>query len=955
MSTSLTFQPHAIVRTALAVALTAGFALAATSTFAQEIGAERFAAPSSLGKTAALDAAAPDAHLRREPQPASRRPPQSSPDARRADYDLPDDAAHKAHRPSASIAKAVCDTSVFASATGASLVAAIKGASTECVNSLFGLSGSTAYGAFREAQMVTVANALQSAAASYNGTNASGILQLILYLRAGYYVQFYDTAVGSYGTSLVNAIRPAMDAFAGSSSFGLVNDAHGEILSEFMTLIDSSTQNARYLYVVKRLLASYNPSTFAPYYWMNASVNSSFYALFRGHQVPEFVTLVQSDTSIVDTLYNFANNHFSQLGGDNGYLVSNAGRELGRFLQYTGSLKSLAQSRARTLLERSSVTGASAPLWVGIGEMVEWYDKANCGYYNLCDFVARVEAAALPITHNCSSTLRLRAQSMSASELASTCTTVAGQENYFHTKLATNRTPVANDNNAALEMVIFDSSTDYGTYAGALFGIDTNNGGMYLEGDPSVAGNQARFIAYEAEWVRPTFEIWNLTHEYVHYLDGRYDMYGDFGAAMTQKTVWWVEGLAEYLSYSYRNLAYTAAVDEAAAGTYALSRVFQNDYNSGTTLVYRWGYLGVRYMFEQKPADVASILALMRPGNYTGYASFMSGLGTRYDAGFRTFLACVANPASTGCGGTPNVPPTANFGFATNALTATFTDGSTDSDGSIASRQWNFGDGSTSTATNPSKTYAAAGTYTVSLTVTDDRGGTATTTRNVTVAASTTGALQNGVAVTGLSGAANGTLAYTFDVPAGATNLRFAMSGGSGDADLYVRFGSAPTTSAYDCRPYAGGNAETCTIANVQAGRYHVLVRGYSAFSGVSLTASFTPPSTGLPECTNADVRVLGKNCQRGNASATQGNYAHFYLNIPAGTAQLRITTSGGTGDANLYGNTASWAYTTSWTQRSTNAGNGEAIVVNNPPAGYYYVSLHAASGFSGVTVRSEY
>ncbi|PPJ44561.1 peptidase, partial [Rhizobium sp. KAs_5_22] len=84
-------------------------------------------------------------------------------------------------------------------------------------------------------------------------------------------------------------------------------------------------------------------------------------------------------------------------------------------------------------------------------------------------------------------------------------------------------------------------------YAGAIFGIDTNNGGMYLEGDPSAPGNQARFIAYEAEWLRPTFEIWNLTHEYVHYLDGRFDMWGDFQAAMQQKTVWWVEGFAEYL------------------------------------------------------------------------------------------------------------------------------------------------------------------------------------------------------------------------------------------------------------------------------------------------------------------------------------------------------------------------------------------------------------------------
>ncbi|MBL8297263.1 MAG: hypothetical protein JNN30_02840, partial [Rhodanobacteraceae bacterium] len=52
-----------------------------------------------------------------------------------------------------------------------------------------------------------------------------------------------------------------------------------------------------------------------------------------------------------------------------------------------------------------------------------------------------------------------------------------------------------------------------------------------------------------------------------------------------------------------------------------------------------------------------------------------------------------------------NQPPVANFSSATNGLTATFTDSSTDSDGTIASRSWNFGDGSTSTATNPTKTY----------------------------------------------------------------------------------------------------------------------------------------------------------------------------------------------------------------------------------------------------------
>src|SRR5690625_7201199 len=94
-------------------------------------------------------------------------------------------------------------------------------------------------------------------------------------------------------------------------------------------------------------------------------------------------------------------------------------------------------------------------------------------------------------------------------------------------------------------MLTFHSSSDYETYAGTLFGIDTNNGGMYLEGDPSVPGNQARFIAYEAEWLRPEFDVWNLTHEYIHYLDGRYIWYGmfqDYPLDAPNSGVWCVEG-----------------------------------------------------------------------------------------------------------------------------------------------------------------------------------------------------------------------------------------------------------------------------------------------------------------------------------------------------------------------------------------------------------------------------
>lgn len=85
-----------------------------------------------------------------------------------------------------------------------------------------------------------------------------------------------------------------------------------------------------------------------------------------------------------------------------------------------------------------------------------------------------------------------------------------------------------------------------------------------------------------------------------------------------------------------------------------------------------------------------------------------------------------------------NVPPTAVATSAASSGVAPFatsfaSSGSSDSDGTIVSRLWNFGDGTTSTAVNPSKTYTTPGTYVVTLTVTDDDGATGTSTRVVTV------------------------------------------------------------------------------------------------------------------------------------------------------------------------------------------------------------------------------
>ncbi|MFI1808473.1 collagenase [Streptomyces californicus] len=744
---------------------------------------------------------------------------------------------------------AACSTSDFTSRTGSALVQQIKASTPDCVNTLFNLTGNDAYYAFREAQMSTVAYAVRDGSASYPGNSSTGMPQLLLYLRAGYYVHYYNEAtVGSYGSTLQTAIRSGLDGFFASPHSRDVNDANGEALAEAVTLIDSAEENARYIYVVKRMLADYD-SSWNSSWWMLNAVNNVYTVTFRGHQVPAFVTAVQSDPSLVDALYNFTNGHIALLGTDQSYLTSNAGRELGRFLQHS-ALQSKVRPLARGLLNASSIKGATAPLWVGVAEMTDYYDKANCTTYGTCNLQSQLAKAVLPVTYPCSSSITIKAQQMTTSELSSSCSSLRSQDAYFH-DVARDNGPVANDNNSTIEVVVFDSSADYQTYAGAMYGIDTNNGGMYLEGDPAAAGNQPRFIAYEAEWVRPTFQIWNLNHEYTHYLDGRFNMHGDFGANVTTPTIWWIEGFAEYVSYSYRGVPYTEAMTEAGRRTYALSTLFDTTYSHDTTRIYRWGYLATRYMLEKHRTDMDTVLGYYRAGNWNAARTYLSStIGSRYDNDWYTWLAgCAAG----NCGGGTNPPgnqaPTAAFTTAVQGLKTTFTDQSTDADGTITSRSWNFGDGTTSTATNPTKTYTAAGTYTVKLTVTDDKGATGTATRTVTA----------------------------------------SSTGGT------------------------------------------------------------------VTECTAADTRELGQNCQRSNQSATTGNYAYLYLYVPAGTTQLKITASGGTGNADLYYSPSGWPGTNSYTQRAAGAGNSHTFTIKNPSPGAQYISLYAVSDFSGVTVSTSY
>jgi serine protease len=115
--------------------------------------------------------------------------------------------------------------------------------------------------------------------------------------------------------------------------------------------------------------------------------------------------------------------------------------------------------------------------------------------------------------------------------------------------------------------------------------------------------------------------------------------------------------------------------------------------------------------------------------------------------------------------------------------------------------------------------------------------------------------LTNNVAISNLSDSTAGEKVFTLDVPANGQNLVFNLSGGSGNADMYMKFGSKPTASVFDCRSVNANNTETCTVAAPSVGRYYVGVRAAAAYSGLSIKGSFTVrdnPGGGEP-CTNCE------------------------------------------------------------------------------------------------------
>ncbi len=217
----------------------------------------------------------------------------------------------------------------------------------------------------------------------------------------------------------------------------------------------------------------------------------------------------------------------------------------------------------------------------------------------------------------------------------------------------------------------------------------------------------------------------------------------------------------------------------------------------------------------------------------------------------------------------PNTPPTATFTPTCTDLSCTFdSTGTNDPDGTIASYAWTFGDGGTSTAASPSHTYNTGGSYTATLTVTDNRGGTGTASHTFTVTAAN--------------------VLPTASFIKSCTNLDCTFDGGgSSDSDGTIvgyawDFGDGSTsTTAQATHSFAGAGSKTVklTVTDDRGGQ-NTATQTFTVSA-----ANVLPTAKIVASCTNLTCNFDGTTST--DTDGTIASYAWSFGDLAGSTSTL--------------------------------------------------------------------
>ncbi|MCV2883838.1 collagenase [Aestuariibacter sp. AA17] len=548
---------------------------------------------------------------------------------------------------------ASCQIAAIESASVHERINLIKQLDSQCIGSTFWTNNAFTKSLYSQSQVAALIQEIQSIVPSYKGESNSGLYQLLEVTRAAYFV-----ADGSSDFNFDDNTQPLRENLVFALE-ALMKNSHWRLNTEYQQ--DSVAYEAYYLINNLFLQADLYDELMADLdHYQNNQVRDKlalknvwiiFDVLsrvqFDGAKsfATSFRNKVEQDNKVIDRIrfWSMDQDVFSRVD----YVPHGPIYWLANYILYSNTLRNQGVALAKQVLQQYPVDSEWFLSLIG-GYAFDEHCSAIDSQFCSSQYKQQLKNRLYPNTYQYEGsdiTIHTALDEARVNRLYLAASQVKSQ--FF--RVTQNTTPVPGDNSDALTIYIAHSSEHYDRFQGYLFNLDSNNGGIYIESD-------ATFYTYERTEEESRFTLEELfRHEYVHYLESRYQIHGSYGEGefySSKYEHWEVEGLAEFLS--------GATASEGVKMRTSIINSLQNqlpekmsfkeiiESNSGFE-VYPYGAVLHHFLYSQFPEYHQQMFYTLRTNDIAGYEALLTQLSQnanvtqRFNAHFDSVLENTEN------------------------------------------------------------------------------------------------------------------------------------------------------------------------------------------------------------------------------------------------------------------------------------------------------------------------
>ncbi|MDQ0945713.1 collagenase [Streptomyces sp. V1I1] len=485
-----------------------------------------------------------------------------------------------------------------------------------------------------DAHVQAVSRRISTLSPAHDGKNGNHLLEMLTYLHAVVYHDFSRSEIDVTDAPTTEAMRRAINAFGTAARSFTVTRTNADSLREALYAGSGPGLRHSQLGLIQKVLAmldQYHPTTYKDPAWGGAALaglSVNYLGIYPGNNDTSFRALAARNTTYRNVFRKFA--AYTHLKGTaNEWVVRDALGEYGRFGQIE-AVKSETVSGLGALLPITTRNfGEGSQPWAKVASWLNFYEA--CKPYGVCK--DDIERRIFPYTYlydNGAMKVRTGLDRATVDQLYYASKQVKAQ---FHRVLGTDA-PLTGDTNTSLNIVLYASRADYETYHPLLTGMDTNNGGVYIERGATFYTYQRRVPQDSSLTLEELFR-----HEYTHYLNGRWAVPGYFGegpwyqgdrtTAMDEGTAEFFDGATRDDGIAVRKSLVQGVIDDTAGGgpRMSVNQLLHATYDGDGFRFYDYAGTFFEFLWTERPSLIREMYGYLRADDPAAFDAWRNRLG----------------------------------------------------------------------------------------------------------------------------------------------------------------------------------------------------------------------------------------------------------------------------------------------------------------------------------------